>query len=488
MKERYPLSFGQERLWFLERLVSGSAFYHLSAAMRVTGPLRRPALQQAVAGLLARHQVLCMRIETTDGVPAQVPVAAPALEILDLSGGSEERAMEAVATRASRPFRLDTGPLVRPYLLRLGPAEHVLVITVHHMVADAWSFGILFRELWALYDAAVAGQLDPLPPLTAQYGDYAVRQRAWLADERLCAAETDFWCGELAGAPAALELPADRPRPAVSSYRGGRASFRVDPTLTRRLRLLARQHRATLFSVSLAAFGVLLARWSGEPNMLIGAPVAGRGRRELEGLIGFFVNTMAIRVDGSDDPAFSELLRRVHQTVLRALAHQDMPFEMLVERLRPERDLSRNPLVQVMFQVDSTRPDASARPAGITTEWLSWGEHSSSHFDLSVLLAADGGGLSGGLTYATDLFDHQTIERVAGFYVRLLSQVTAEPSLRISELTLGASVRLRAAVYNASELPYGCCLEEQGDINRDVEFIVDPVNRLYRCYRISAEV
>lgn len=443
MKERYPLSFGQERLWFLERLVAGSAFYHLSAAMRVTGPLRRPALQQAVAGLLARHEVLRTRIETTDGVPAQVLVAAPALEILDLSGGSEAAAMEAVATRARRPFRLDSEPLVRPYLVRLGPAEHVLVITLHHMVADAWSFGIMFRELWALYDAAVAGQPAALAPLTVQYGDYAVRQRAWLADQRLCGAETEFWRGELAGAPVVLELPADRPRPAVFSYRGGRAVFRIDPPLARRLRLLARQHRATLFSVSLAAFGVLLARWSGELDMLIGVPVAGRGRRELEGLIGFFANTMAIRVDGADDPAFSELLGRVHQRVLRALAHQDMPFELLVERLCPDRDLSRNPLVQVMFQVDTTPPGASARPAGITTQWLSWGEHSSSHFDLSVLLTADDGGLTGAFTYATDLFDQQTMERVAGFYVRLLGQVTADPALRISELTLAAPARLR---------------------------------------------
>jgi condensation domain-containing protein len=347
-----------------------------------------------------------------------------------------ERAREAVAARAGRPFELAGEPLIRPCLLRLGPREHVFALTAHHMVVDGPSLEIFFRELWELYEAAAAGCPSPLPPLPIQYGDYARRQREWLDDRRQREAELDFWCGELAGAPVALELPWDRTRAAVPSYRGCSVPFVIDAALATRLRRLAQQHRVTLFSLSLTVFGVLLARWSGQLDMLLGVPVAGRARRDLQALIGFFTNTIAIRLDCSGDPPFTTLLGKVQGAMFRALAHQDFPFGLLVERISPERDLSRSPLVQVVFQIDSTIPRAPASPAGITAEWLPWRDYQSSHFDLSAHIFPDGDHLAGQLVYATDLFDHQTIERVVGFYLKLLRQVSEDPACRLSKLTL----------------------------------------------------
>ena len=321
-------------------------------------------------------------------------------------------------------------------LLRLGPREHVFALTAHHMIVDGPSVEIFFRELWALYEAAVAGRPSPLPLLPIQYGDYAVRQREWLDDRQRREQELDFWCGELAWAPVSLDLPLYRMRPAVPSYQGGSVPFVIDAELARRLRRLAQQHRATLFSTALTVFGVLLARWSGQLDMLIGVPVAGRPRRELQALIGFFTNTVAIRLDGSGNPPFTALLGHIQQSVFQALAHQEFPFGLLVERLSPDRDLSRSPLVQAVFQIDDTIPRAPASPAGVTADWLPWRSQHSSHFDLSMHIFPDGDQLAGRLTYATDLFDHQAIEQVAGFYLKLLRQVTDDPSSRLSQLTL----------------------------------------------------
>lgn len=433
---RHALSFGQERLFFLELLAAGSSLYHETCVLRLTGPLHAWALAAAMSGVVERHEVLRGRIETVAGRPVQVIGPAPRLEVLDLAGEPEARAREIITDGARRPFQLSREAPFRPLLVRLGHEEHILAITVHHMVIDAWSFSVLFTELWTLYDAATAGLPPSLPELAVQYADHAAAQRLWLDDPRRREAELDFWCREIGDAPIALELPLDHARPVTASYRGASLPFRVDATLTRKLRQLARQQRATPFAVFLASFAVLLARWSGEPDLLIGVPAVGRNGRELEAVIGFFVNTIVVRVDGTDDPPFTELLRGVRQTLLRALSHQDLPFEILVDRLSPERDPGRNPLVQVMFQVDNTPPSSSAPPEGLQMEVLDWKDEETSHFDLSVHLADDGEVLAGTLTYATDLFDRATIERLAGLYLRVLDRVSTDPTVRLSAMAL----------------------------------------------------
>ncbi|HEX2092214.1 MAG TPA: condensation domain-containing protein, partial [Longimicrobiaceae bacterium] len=349
-----PLSFAQERLWFIDRMQPGSSTYNLPLALRLRGPLHTGALQRALGEILRRHEALRTVFAEVDGSPAQLvaPFGGFALPVADLSGLGEA-AREAEARRrateeALRPFDLAAGPLFRARLLRLSGEEHLLLLSMHHIVSDGWSLGVLFRELAALYAAYRDGRESPLPELPVQYADHAAWQRRHLQGAAL-QRQLAYWRERLADAPALLELPTDHPRPPVQSFRGASQRRELAAGALERLRALGRQEGATLFMVVLGAFQVLLSRYAGSEDVVVGSPIAGRTRREVEALIGFFVNTLVLRSDLSADPSFREVLRRVREATLGAYEHQELPFEKLVAELQPERSLSHSPLFQVTF-------------------------------------------------------------------------------------------------------------------------------------------
>ncbi|MGH8059783.1 MAG: condensation domain-containing protein, partial [Candidatus Entotheonellia bacterium] len=353
-RDSAPLSFAQQRLWFLDQLQSDSPLYNLSHAVRLKGQMNVTALQKALEAIIDRHEALRTTFPSLDGVPMQVIAEHGALElpVLDLrewSDAEREGEVERLATvEVRRPFALSRGPLLRGLLLRTGEEEHVLVLTIHHIVSDAWSTGVFFRELATCYTAFCDGELPLLPELPIQYGDFAAWRRQWLQGQVL-QQQLAYWKDHLAGAPARLEPPTDWPRPAVQSHRGGRVVALFPVGLATALKGLSRREGVTLFMTLLAAFQVLLARYTGQEDLVVGTPIAGRTYLETEGLIGFFVNTLPLRTQLTGDPTFRELLTRVREVALGAYAHQDLPFEKLVEELQPDRDLSSTPVFQVMF-------------------------------------------------------------------------------------------------------------------------------------------
>ena len=364
----YPLSYAQERLWFMDQLAPGSPFYNISDAVRIRLPVDIAALERSLNEIVRRHEGLRTRFEVVAGRPAQViePELRVPLDLLDLRGlPAEQRpaaAQHLTEEEARRPFDLQSGPLLRTHLLCLDTAEYVLLLSMHHIISDGWSMQIFFHELAALYRAFVAGESSPLPELPVQYADYAVWQREWLQGDVL-AAQLAYWKRQLADL-AVLHLPIDRPRPPVASYRGARHEAQLSRELTAGLRALCQAEGATPHMALLALFAVLLGRYSGQDDIVIGSPIAGRNRPETEPLIGFFVNTLLMRVDLSGEPGYREVLRRVREMALAAYSHQDLPFERLVEELQPERSLNRNPLFQVAFQFVQLQPDRnSARTA-----------------------------------------------------------------------------------------------------------------------------
>ena len=438
-----PLSFAQQRLWFLDRLEPGSAAYLIPVALRLAGRLQPGALAAALTALVRRHEALRTAFTDSPAGPVQeiaplAPTALP-LPVVDLAGlpaGRREGALaRAVAAASARPFDLARAPLLRGQLFRLGAEEHLLLVTLHHVAGDLWSIGILVRELTAFYraattDGAAESAGDPLP---IQYADYAVWQRRWLAGETL-RRQLDYWRRRLAGVPTALELPTDRPRPAVAGFRGRQRTFRLDAELTAGLRLLGRRCGATPFMTLAAGFLALLGRLSGRPRLAVGTTVAGRTRSALEGLIGFFVNTLVLDADLGDDPPFAALLGRVRAAALAAYAHQDLPFERLVEELSPGRDRSRAPLVQVVFQLLNA-PVEPVEVPGLAVS-LERVEGRTAKFDLVVNLREEGDGFRGLVNYSTDLFDPTTVERLIGHYRTLLGAAAAEPDRRVSALDL----------------------------------------------------
>ncbi len=438
-----PLSFAQQRLWFLDRLDPGSPVYNLPAAFRVLGPLDRQALELALNEVFRRHEALRTTFaEGSDGEPRQVvaPFRATALPEIDLSGllpaAARGEADRLAALEARRPFDLGRGPLARALLLRLGTREHHLLFLCHHVVFDGWSVGVLQSELGALYATFAAGRPSPLPEPALQYGDFAVWQRRLLSEE-MVATQLAYWRERLAGAPEAVELPTDRPRPPAQSFRGAILAEGFPPGLAAGLRALARRESSTLFMTAFAAFVALLRRLTGQTDLVVGSPVTGR-TAESEGLIGFFVNTLALRVGLADDPSFRALLERVRETALSAYAHQDLPFERLVEELRPERDLSRNPLVQVVLSLDPVQ--GSRLASGVECEPLRV-VTGTAKFDLTLFLEQEGDDLSAVLEYATDLFDPATVARLGRSYLRLLSTlVEAGAGARVSGLPLMGEV------------------------------------------------
>ncbi|MES1242784.1 MAG: amino acid adenylation domain-containing protein, partial [Acidobacteriota bacterium] len=434
-----PLSFAQERLWFLDRLQPGSAAYVMPAALRLSGLLDAAALGRAFDGVARRHAILRAVFADSEGAPAQsiLPFAPLAMPVIDLAGlPAERREPEAsrIARAASRePFDLETGPLLRLRLLKLAETEHLAVLTLHHIAADGWSLGVLAREVAALY----RGEALPEPPV--QYADFAAWQRGWLAGGVLDA-QLDWWRGRLAGAPEVLELPADHPRPALPTLRGGSRAVAIPAALAGRLRDAARREGATLFLLLLAAFQTLLHRLTGEDDLSVGTPVAGRTRIETEGLIGLFVNTLALRGDLSGDPPFRALLARAREGFLAAHAHQDLPFEKLVEALRPERGLDRSPLFQVLFVLQNAAGEPARLPGlELRPEALPAG---GAKLDLSLSLSESPEGLTGLIEYAADLFDAVTVARWESHFATLLTGIADGPDLPLSALPLLSEAEL----------------------------------------------
>ncbi|HKV09099.1 MAG TPA: amino acid adenylation domain-containing protein [Thermoanaerobaculia bacterium] len=434
-ERRAPLSFAQERLWFLDRLNPGSILYNLPVALRISGgEASVPVLAAALSEVVRRHEALRTVFGESEGEPEQVvrPFAPVALPVVDLAGLPEaERTVEAARIereQGRRPFDLSAGPLLRPLLLTWDGVESELVLATHHIVADGWSFGVLGSELAALYRALAAGEPSPLPPLPVQYADFAVWQRRWLTGPAL-EAQLAWWRERLADAPPPLDLPADRPRPAEPTWEGAIEPLALSPSLAEGVRQLARERRATPFMIVLTAFETVLSRLTGRDDFLVGSPIANRSRVETEALIGFFVNTLVLRADLSGEPSFGALLGRVRESTLGAYAHQDLPFEKLVEALSPGRDLSRNPFVQVTFAMQNT-----PRPDSMVLEDLDPGI---SKFDFTLFFQeSPDGGLAGGIEYGTDLFDAATVRRYGGHLLTVLAAAVAAPETAVSDLPL----------------------------------------------------
>ena len=433
-----PLSFAQQRMWLVDQLEPGTPTYNLSETLRLTGRLDVTALERSLAELVRRHEALRTTFAVVEEDPVQVisPTIDIKLPVEDLSGSPQaEREAEALRRareEARRPFDLERGPLWKAKLLRLDEEMHVLLLTKHHIVSDAWSMGLIRRELTALYEAFSTGRPSPLPELPIQYADYAVWQRQWLTGEVL-EEQLGYWKERLAELPT-LELATDRPRPAVQTHRGAREKLVLPESLTRALKELSRREGATLFMVLLAAFQALLGRYSGQEDVAVGSPIAGRNRAETEGLIGFFVNNLVLRTDLSGDPTFRELLARVREVSLGAYANQDVPFEKLLEELKPKRDLSRNPFFQAFFNMVNV-PAIPTELSGLTVERLS-NRDVAANFDVSLTIHDGPEGLQGGLAYNADLFDAATIARMLGHFETLLEGIIADPDQHISTLPL----------------------------------------------------
>jgi amino acid adenylation domain-containing protein/non-ribosomal peptide synthase protein (TIGR01720 family) len=443
-----PLSFAQQRLWFLDQLDPHSAAYNIPAALRLRGALDAGALARAFAEVVRRHEALRTSFPAEEGEPAQLVQLPPdtwPLPLADLAHqpDPEPEARRLAAEEAARPFDLAHGPLLRTALLRLREHEHLLLVTVHHIVSDGWSTGVLVREIAALYEAFSAGRPSPLPELLLQYADFALWQRSWLSAQRLDAQLT-FWKERLAGAPT-LELPTDRPRSAARGHRAGEHPLSLSPELTAALLRLSRERGATLFMTLLSAFQVLLARHASQSDVCVGTPVANRNRTEIEPLIGFFVNTLVLRADLADDPTFLDLLERGKTSALAAYEHQDLPFEKLVEALGGARDLDRTPLFQAMFALQNMPLGALRLPGlELAPERLAAG---TAKLDLFLTLAERDGALVGELEYDADLFDAATIARLVEHFEVLLAGVVGDPTRRVSALPLlGEAERHRLLV------------------------------------------
>jgi amino acid adenylation domain-containing protein len=437
LREPAELSFSQERMWFLDQLHPGAAAYVIAEAIEMRGALEVPLLERALHDLVGRHDALRTVFVNREGRPLQTPLAAApwTLPVVDLTGdgAARERLAELLRIESSHGFNLAEGPLFRAHLYRCAPDVHVLLLTMHDIVSDGWSIGVLLRELGELYRACSRGEAVAPPPLRLQYRDFARWERDRLkgeALERLLA----HWRSRLAGAPQVLDLPTDRPRPPVESYRGAIHSFTLPPDLVVELRALAQSTGATLFMALLSAFELLLARYSGQEDFVVGAPVANRDRPEFENLVGCFVNTVALRADVSGNPTVREFLARVREVCLDAYAHQDLPFERLVAELHPTRDASRNPLFQTMF-VEQPSALKDLEIPGLALRQINV-DKSTAQFDLTLEVQETADGLEGFFEYATDLFDEATIARMAAHWRTLLQGMVANPRARVQELPL----------------------------------------------------
>jgi hypothetical protein len=452
--QELPLSFAQQRLWFIDQLEPGSAFYNVPAAVRLTGELQVEALEQTFTEVVRRHEVLRTRFANVEGRAVQV-IAEPGrieLPLMDLSKlAADEREAEvrkSAKAEAEQPFDLSRGPLLRVKLLRLREQEHVVLLTMHHVVIDGWSMGVLVREIAALYEAFINGRPSPLEELPVQYADFAAWQRAYLQGEVL-EQQLKYWRRQLAGAPTLLELPTDKPRPAIYSYRGATHKFVLPGGVSTSLQNLSREHGCTLFMTLLTAFKTLLYRYTQQEDILVGAAIANRNRSETEDLIGFFVNTLVLRTDLSGDPSFRQLLQRVKDTTIGAYVHQDMPFEKLVEEIQPERSLSHTPLFQVAFGVHNTPMQTLTLP-GLELSQMDF-DFDAGRFDLTLWMENENE-LSGTWYYNTDLFEAATIKRMQGHFETILENVLQQPDTPVSAIEMLTEAEKRQRSIQEKEL------------------------------------
>lgn len=435
---KVPLSFAQQRLWFLDQLESGSASYNISRAPRLKGQLNLEALRAALNAIVARHESLRTNFVSLAGEPSQVISAAAEIKIAEVDlqtlppSEREAVAQRLISAGAGRGFDLAHDDLLRVSLFRLAADEHVLLLTMHHIISDGWSISVLFRELAALYEAFSNSLPSPLPELPIQYGDFAHWQRQWLQGSVL-EEQLNYWKDQLAGAPALIAIPTDRPRPAIQRFKGTYTIRILSPAVTASLNELSRREGVTLFMTLLAAFQTLLSRYTRQEDIVVGTPIANRTRAETEALIGFFTNTLIMRTNLAGDPTFRELLARVRQVALSAYAHQDLPFEKLVEELNPVRDVSHTPIFQVLFVMQSMLSQVRLGDLTITGMIAPSG---TAKFDLTLFMAEIEEGLSCWLEFDTDLFDQSTTERMLRHFEVLLEDIVSDPDRRLSELSL----------------------------------------------------
>jgi amino acid adenylation domain-containing protein len=486
------LSFAQERLWFLDQLEPGSSFYNVPSATRIAGPFDVAAMARALREVVRRHEVLRTTFTLRDGRPVQVihedVAVAVDLPVTDLGARDlavrDGEARVAIREEAARPFDLEAGPMVRGHVLRLGVEDHVLLLTMHHIVSDAATRGIFQREMLALYVAFKQGRPSPLAELPIQYADYAGWQRKWL-DGEILEKQLAYWRRHLDGAPTALALPTDRPRPPVQSHRGDRRSVTLPSALLDGLKELSRREGTTLFMTLLAATYALLHRYSGQQDILVGTPVLNRSRRETENLIGFFVNTLVLRAHPAREVVFRDLLHEVREVCLGGYAHQDIPFERLIQSLAPDRDLGRSPLFQVMFTLETIRAERGAAASGLRARPMN-APTTTSKFDLTIGAVDAPGGLGLGVEFNVDVFDASTIERMLGHLQALLEGVVADPGQALEALPLlGEAERQQILVeWNATSqpIPEGVALhqlvEQQVDRAPDAVAIVFGLERV----------
>ncbi|MGM3309125.1 condensation domain-containing protein, partial [Anabaena sp. WFMT] len=438
-KKELPLSFAQQRLWFLDQLEPDSPFYNIPMAVRLQGQLHHDALEQSFHTIVQRHKALQTNFQTVAGQPTAVisPTKLINLPILDLSAlptqQRETEIKQLVLAEAQSPFDLNNDLLLRVKLLHIGEQEYILLLTMHHIISDGWSIGVVVREVSQLYTAFCAGQPPTLPELPIQYADFAAWQRQWLKGEVL-QEQISYWRKNLEGLPPRLELPTDRPRPPVQRFQGAIHALTISPELTVALNQFSQQTGSTLFMTLLTAFKVLLGRYTNSTDIVVGTPIANRNQGETEQLIGLFANTLVLRTDLSGNPAFRELLSRVREVALGAYAHQDLPFEQLVEELQPLRSLSHTPLFQVMFVLQNA-PLSELELAGLTLSAVET-ELGIAKFDLTLYMEQVDSGLRAAFEYNTDLFDASTISRMAGHLQTLLTAIAANPDQQILELPL----------------------------------------------------
>ena len=437
--ENLPPSFAQQRLWVLDQMEPNNPLYNIPRRVRMHGDFDVDALTRALNEIVRRHESQRTTFAVRNGHPVQViaPTLVLDVSVRDLSSLPEpDRLSEArriAEEEALTPFDLAIGPLLRASLLKLASDDHVLLLTMHHIVSDAWSAGIFFQEFSSLYESFVSGRPSSLPELTIQYADYAAWQRKWFQGEILNN-QLAYWRNHLQGAPPVLQLPTDRPRPKVQSFQGSHKSIPFSNEVLSGLRKLGQQQGTTLFMTLLAGFQALLSLYSGEEQIVIGTDVANRANADTEQLIGFFINLLALRTDLSGNPTFIELLGRVREVALGAYAHQEMPFDKLVEELQPERSLSHNPLVQVLFVMQNI-PRQKRELAGLRVEPFEL-PVTRSKFDLAVFMVDGDDGLIGYWLYSTDLFDENTILRMAAHFENLLGNAVAQPDTRLRALEM----------------------------------------------------
>jgi len=437
---RLRLSFGQERLWFVSQLETNNPFYNIPVAVRITGPLKVAAMEQSINEIIRRHEVLRTTCSTIDGQPVQItsPDVSLVLPVIDLRGLSkperEDKAMALAAQEARRPFDLTKGPVFRATLLCLGDEDYFLLLTTHHFVADGWSMDVLYRELSTHYEAFSTGKPSPLPELPIQCADFAYWQRQRLQGE-VVETHRKYWKKQLAGAPAVTALPTDRQRPAVQTYRGAMQSFELPETLSEAIKALSRREGVTMFMILLAAFQALVNRYTGQDDIVVGTTVSNRNRVEAEALIGPFSNNVALRTDFFGNPTFRHLLARVREVALGAYAHQDLPWEKVIEELQLERDLSRNQVFQIFFVLHEHSLEKNLKLPGLSVR-SHRAELGTARFDLSLGVTNEKNRLSGCVEYNTDLFDTSTITRLLGHFQVLLEGMVFDPDQPISTLAI----------------------------------------------------